>query len=72
MEGSTRKPSIGGSAIGMEQRTGKTFFMPKFQHKPNNIREVVEWARTARGGRQKLFPILHEREACESKYGLCE
>jgi 3'-phosphoadenosine 5'-phosphosulfate sulfotransferase (PAPS reductase)/FAD synthetase len=57
---------------GVEQRTGKTFFMPKFQHKPNNIREVVEWARTARGGRQQIFPILHEREACESKYGLCE
>jgi 3'-phosphoadenosine 5'-phosphosulfate sulfotransferase (PAPS reductase)/FAD synthetase len=36
------------------------------------VDEVVEWARTGRGGRQQMFPIFHEREACESKYGLCE
>jgi len=57
---------------GVERRTGKTFFMPMYRNKPNNIRQVIEWARTSRGGRQQMFPILHEREACESKYGLCE
>jgi len=38
----------------------------------NTIDEVLEWARTSRAGRQQMFPILHEREGCESKYGLCE
>ena len=57
---------------GVEKRTGKTFFMPKIGSESNNIHQVLEWAKTSRGGRQQLFPILHEREGCESKYGLCE
>ena len=58
---------------GVEARTGKTFFMPMGPGMPSNtIHEAVEWARTSRGGRQQMFPILHEREGCESKYGLCE
>lgn len=48
-----------------------------FQHivprlKRNSVEDVIDWAQTSRGGRQSLFPILHEREGCESKYGLCE
>lgn len=56
-----------------EKSSGRTFFPPIVPGLAmNNIHEVVEWARTSRGGRQQMFPILHEREACESKYGLCE
>lgn len=56
-----------------EQRVGRTFFPPMVPGLPINwVDEVVRWAKTARGGRQDLFPIMHERESCESKYGLCE
>lgn len=58
-----------------EQRTGRTFFhairipgMPRIV----GVRDVVRWAMTKRGGRQDLFPIMHERQGCESSYGLCE
>jgi 3'-phosphoadenosine 5'-phosphosulfate sulfotransferase (PAPS reductase)/FAD synthetase len=56
-----------------EQRVGRTFFPPCVPGMVMNwIDDVVRWARSARGGRQDMFPIMHEREACESKYGLCE
>lgn len=69
-----RRPEMIEKIRGLEQRTGKTFFAPCVPGTTgyNFIDEVLEWARTSRGGRQQLFPILHEREACESKYGLCE
>ena len=58
---------------GFEQRTGRTFFAPVVPGlHTNTVGQVIEWAHTSHGGRQQLFPILHEREACESKYGLCE
>lgn len=51
----------------------RTFFPPMVPGITiNSIDDVVEWAKTSRGGRQQPFPIFHEREACESKYGLCE
>ena len=40
-------------------------------HAPEIV-EVVAWAMCDRGGRQGIFPVLLEREPCESKYGLCE
>ncbi len=56
-----------------EVKTGRTFFPPIVPGMVMNfIDDVVRWARTSRGGRQDLFPIMHERDACESKYGLCE
>lgn len=77
----TRRPAMLDKVAGWE----KTVTLPGrtepgftwFQHivpglATNTIEEVVDWAQTSRGGRQQLFPILHEREACESKYGLCE
>lgn len=69
-----RRPEAIGRVRGLEERSGVTFFPPIVPHiKGNNsIDQVIEWAQTSRGGRQQLFPILHEREACESKYGLCE
>jgi 3'-phosphoadenosine 5'-phosphosulfate sulfotransferase (PAPS reductase)/FAD synthetase len=57
-----------------ETRTRITFFPPCVPGMTANnfIDEVVEWARTDRGGYQ--FNILKEldRPACESKFGLCE
>lgn len=58
-----------------EAQTGRTFFYAiriPGRKAPIGVRDVVAWARTARGGKQELFPIMHERDACESKYGLCE
>ena len=56
-----------------EKRVGTTFYAPTVPGmKINWVDEVVRWAKSARGGRQDLFPVMHEREACESKYGLCE
>ena len=58
----------------IEQRTQRTFFPPLVPGKhTNTIDEVVEWAQTSRGGRQKnLLRVFQERPTCESKYGLCE
>jgi len=68
-----RRPEMIEKIRGLESRTGRTFFALCVPGKhTNTIDEVLEWARTSRGGRQQIFPILHEREGCESKYGLCE
>ena len=59
----------------LEAETGKTFFapcVPGITSGYNTIDDVLAWAKTARGGRQALLPIMHDRPACESKYGLCE
>ena len=71
---SLRSPETIDKVRGMEERTGITFFPPIVNGATGfvTVDEVVRWAKTARGGRQDLFPIMHEREACESKYGLCE
>lgn len=56
-----------------DSERGASFFPPCVPGMyKNNIDQVVEWAKTSRGGRQQPFPIFQEREACESKYGLCE
>lgn len=66
-----RFPGFLESKVGpIEERTGKTFFMPMFRHEKNNIKTVIEWAKTDRGGTQ--FKILEPRQSCESRYGLCE
>lgn len=68
-----RRPEMIDKVRGLERRTGRTFFSPCVPGMAINfIDDVLDWAKTSRGGRQQLFPILHEREACESKYGLCE
>lgn len=70
---SARFPEMIEKLRGWERQSGKTFFPPMVPGMAlNYIDEVVEWAKTSRGGRQQPFPIFHEREACESKYGLCE
>jgi 3'-phosphoadenosine 5'-phosphosulfate sulfotransferase (PAPS reductase)/FAD synthetase len=37
-----------------------------------NVRKFVQWAETARGGRQVDWIRLEPSEACSSAYGLCE
>ncbi|MDE2099410.1 MAG: phosphoadenosine phosphosulfate reductase family protein [Patescibacteria group bacterium] len=80
----TRFPEMIEKIRGWEDRTRQTFFSPCVPGiRPrldsrgkmsvhNWIDEVVEWAKTDRGGRQ--FNILHDLEvpSCESKFGLCE
>lgn len=56
-----------------EAEVERTFFPPCVPGKKINwIDEVVEWAKTDRGGYQfNVFKTL-ERPSCESKFGLCE
>lgn len=55
----------------LERESGRTYFAPCVPGKyTNTIDEVLEWAKTSRGGQQ--FRILPTRPSCESKYGLCE
>jgi 3'-phosphoadenosine 5'-phosphosulfate sulfotransferase (PAPS reductase)/FAD synthetase len=57
----------------LERDTGRTFFHPVDRDgRLNFIDDVLQWARTSRGGKKILLPMMHERPACESKYGLCE
>jgi 3'-phosphoadenosine 5'-phosphosulfate sulfotransferase (PAPS reductase)/FAD synthetase len=68
-----RRPEMIEKVRGLEQRTQRTFFVPvRRDGKINFINEVVEWAKTARGGKQSRLDIMFDRPACESKYGLCE
>jgi hypothetical protein len=56
-----------------ERYTGFTFFAPMVPGLAINwIDQVVDWAKTVRGGRQYSLLVLQERPACESDYGLCE
>ena len=68
-----RRPEMIDKVRAFEEATGRTFFFPVRRDSiPNKIDEVVEWAKTTRGGRETMFPIMQEREGSESKYGLCE
>jgi len=59
-----------------ERRVGRTFFAPCVPGKEINwVDEVVDWSRTAHGGKQVLLPMLEAEVAagsCMSRYGLCE
>lgn len=68
-----RRPEMIDKVRGLEERTGRTFFKPVDRDgQINRIDEVVRWAQTSRGGEKLFLPMMHEREGCESKYGLCE
>jgi 3'-phosphoadenosine 5'-phosphosulfate sulfotransferase (PAPS reductase)/FAD synthetase len=50
-----------------------TFFAPKVKGVPIGIREVVEWSKTSRGGRQYgMFFDQQTGGGCTSDLGLCE
>lgn len=56
-----------------EKRVGRTFFAPIVPGLEINwIDQVIDWAKTVRGGRQYSLLVLQDRPACESDYGLCE
>jgi 3'-phosphoadenosine 5'-phosphosulfate sulfotransferase (PAPS reductase)/FAD synthetase len=66
-----RQPEMIDKIRSWEVSSGRTFFAPKVPGlATNTIDQVIEWAKTSRGGYQ--FRIMHERPSCESKYGLCE
>lgn len=68
-----RRPEMIDKVRGLEARTGRTFFSPVDRDgQINRIDEVVRWAQTSHGGNQIRLPMMHERDGCESKYGLCE
>lgn len=68
-----REPAMIDKVRRLEVSTGRTFFAPCVPGLHiNNIDQVIEWAKTSHGGRQTLLPIMHDRHACESKWGLCE
>ena len=68
-----RRPDAIDKVRGFEARIGGSFFFPVDRDGiPHQIDEVVRWANTRRGGKKVFLPMMHEREGCESKYGLCE
>jgi 3'-phosphoadenosine 5'-phosphosulfate sulfotransferase (PAPS reductase)/FAD synthetase len=79
-----RFPEMIDKIRGWEQSTKQTFFSPTVPGIParldsrgkisihNWIDEVVDWAKTDRGGFQFNIFKTQERPACESKFGLCE
>jgi 3'-phosphoadenosine 5'-phosphosulfate sulfotransferase (PAPS reductase)/FAD synthetase len=69
-----RFPEMIEKVRGWERTTGRTYFAPCVPGLPTNtIDQVLEWAKTSRGGRQiDMIRVVEERPACESKYGLCE
>lgn len=68
-----RDPAMIDKVRAWEQRLGISFFPPMVPGAHHNkIDEVIEWAKTVRGGKQYGLHVLYERPSCESKYGLCE
>ena len=57
-----------------ETNTGRTYFAPFVPGLYiNTMDQVLEWAKTSRGGRQyDIIKVHAERPSCESKFGLCE
>jgi hypothetical protein len=54
-------------------KRGISTFFTVVDNKGVGIREVVEWGKTSRGGKQyELFRMLAEGSTCASLYGLCE
>lgn len=71
-----RRPPMIQKVRELERISGRTFFAPCVPGMYINfIDDVLDWALSIkRGGHcdQPALPILYERPACESKYGLCE
>jgi 3'-phosphoadenosine 5'-phosphosulfate sulfotransferase (PAPS reductase)/FAD synthetase len=84
-EWAARFPEMIDKVRAWEASVGRTFFPPtvtgkkgKSKEDPtliNWIDEVVEWAKTTRGGKQYALPLVEadaDAGTCSSKYGLCE
>lgn len=53
--------------VGMASKRGQSTFFHR--NPPQDVWQIVEWSKTARGGVQQDFYLS---EACSSAYGLCE
>lgn len=67
--------------VGSASRRGVSTFMPLFNqgatpseiYENGNIHKVIEWSRTARGGKQiDMLRVQNDGPVCSSIYGLCE
>lgn len=61
--------------VSQASKRGLSTFFPTADGRGDGIREVVEWAKTTRGGRQyNLLSVVNidDQPACSSIYGLCE
>lgn len=60
----------------VSKRASATFFSSPGDsdtaHERGNVRQVIEWSKTSRGGKQIDFMRLEDSPACASSYGLCE
>jgi 3'-phosphoadenosine 5'-phosphosulfate sulfotransferase (PAPS reductase)/FAD synthetase len=66
-----RAPEMIEKVRAWEKKTKRTFFSPMVPGLAmNTIDQVVDWAFTKHGGKEKLV-VLQDRPSCESKYGLC-
>lgn len=70
---SLRFPEMIDKVRNWEKASARTFFAPMVPGLIlNNIDEVVDWARTSRGGKQIDLLRTLDPPNCESSYGLCE
>lgn len=59
--------------VSLAAKYGHATFFPISDGTGDGIHEVVEWSKTARGGKQyDLFKITDDIPMCRSAYGLCE
>ncbi|MFD1675431.1 phosphoadenosine phosphosulfate reductase family protein [Alicyclobacillus fodiniaquatilis] len=59
--------------VGLASKRAESSFFKHDDTMGEGIREVVEWSKTARGGKQyDLFKINDDVPMCSSLYGLCE
>jgi 3'-phosphoadenosine 5'-phosphosulfate sulfotransferase (PAPS reductase)/FAD synthetase len=73
LEWSQRFPEMIDKVRTWEQRTGLSFFRKPFEDGSYRwVDDMVEWAKTSRGGKQFSLLVLQEPAACDSDYGLCE
>jgi 3'-phosphoadenosine 5'-phosphosulfate sulfotransferase (PAPS reductase)/FAD synthetase len=73
LEWSQRFPAMIDKVRAWEQRTGLSFFRKPFEDGSYRwVDDMVEWAKTSRGGKQFSLLVLQEPAACDSDYGLCE
>jgi 3'-phosphoadenosine 5'-phosphosulfate sulfotransferase (PAPS reductase)/FAD synthetase len=73
LEWSQRFPEMIDKVRAWERRTGLSFFRKPFEDgRYRWVDDMVEWARTTRGGKQFSLLVLQEPAACDSDYGLCE
>lgn len=60
------------NAVSKASKRGDSTFFPTSQGNGNGIYEIVQWAKTDRGGRQFGMFDWIDLPACSSQYGLCE